>query len=82
MLLILLGILYIFDFIVIFVMHCRIKPGLFSGQLAKRDLHKLLFPKLQICDRTSFDNKTVNKVFAGDPWVAIGTYLQLLERNR
>ena len=69
--------------------------------MAKRDLHKVLFPKQlkvlacfgedlllavkrrgltkqQICDRTGFDNKTVNKVFAGDPGVAIGTYLKVM----
>ena len=69
--------------------------------MAKRDLHKVLFPKQRrvlntfgedlllamkrrgytkklICDRTGFDNKTVNKVFAGDPGVAIGTYLKVM----
>lgn len=34
--------------------------------------------KQMICDRTGFDNKTVNKVFAGDPGVAIGTYLKIM----
>ena len=69
--------------------------------MAKRDLHKILFPKQRkvltsfgedlllamkrraytkkmICDRTGFDNKTVNKVFAGDPGLAIGTYLKVM----
>lgn len=69
--------------------------------MAKRDLHKVLFPKQRkvlstfgedlllaakrrgltkqsICDRTGFDNKTINKVFAGDPGVAIGTYLKVM----
>lgn len=69
--------------------------------MAKRDLHKVLFPKQRkvltafgedlllavkrrgltkqmICDRTGFDNKTVNKVFAGDPGVAIGTYIKVM----
>ena len=69
--------------------------------MAKRDLHKVLYPKQLkvlktfgedlllamkrrgytkklICDRTGFDNKTVNKVFAGDPGVAIGTYLKIM----
>lgn len=69
--------------------------------MAKRDLHKVLFPKQQkiliqfgedlllamkrrgftkklLCDRTGFDYKTVNKVFAGDPGVAIGTYLKIM----
>ena len=69
--------------------------------MAKRDLHKVLFPKQRkvltsfgedlllavkrrgytkqmICDRTGFDNKTVNKVFVGDPGVAIGTYLKVM----
>ena len=69
--------------------------------MAKRDLHKVLYPKQVkvlktfgedlllamkrrgytkklICDRTGFDNKTVNKVFAGDPGVAIGTYLKIM----
>jgi len=69
--------------------------------MAKRNLHRVLFPKQQkilrifgedlllavkrrgltkqiICDRTGFDNKTVNKVFAGDPGVAIGTYLKIM----
>ena len=69
--------------------------------MAKRDLHKILFPKQRkvltsfgedlllamrrraytkkmICDRTGFDNKTVNKVFAGDPGVSIGTYLKVM----
>ena len=30
--------------------------------------------KKMLCERTGFDHKTVNKVFAGDPGVAIGTY--------
>ena len=34
--------------------------------------------KKVICERTGFDNKTVNKVFAGDPGVAIGTYLKVM----
>lgn len=34
--------------------------------------------KKAICERTGFDNKTVNKVFAGDPAVAIGTYLKIM----
>ncbi len=69
--------------------------------MAKRDLHKVLYPKQLkvlrtfgedlllamkrrgytkklICERTGFDNKTVNKVFAGDPGVAIGTYLKIM----
>ncbi|WP_299008195.1 transcriptional regulator [uncultured Shewanella sp.] len=69
--------------------------------MAKRDLHKVLFPKQRkvlstfgedlllamkrrgftkkmICERTGFDNKTINKVFAGDPGVAIGTYLKIM----
>ena len=69
--------------------------------MAKRDLHKVLFPrqrkilttfgenlllamkrrgftKKTLCERTGFDNKTVNKVFAGDPGVAIGTYLKIM----
>lgn len=69
--------------------------------MAKRDLHKVLFPRQQkiliqfgedlllamkrrgftkklMCDRTGFDYKTVNKVFAGDPGVAIGTYLKIM----
>ncbi|RVU31968.1 XRE family transcriptional regulator [Rheinheimera riviphila] len=69
--------------------------------MAKRDLHKVLFPKQlrmlsdfgedlllalkrrgltkqMICERTGFDHKTVNKVFAGDPGVAIGTYLKIM----
>lgn len=36
------------------------------------------FTKQMICDRTGFDNKTINKVFAGDPGVAIGTYLKVM----
>ncbi|MGB0782414.1 MAG: transcriptional regulator [Marinomonas sp.] len=36
------------------------------------------FTKQLICDRTGFDNKTVNKVFAGDPGVAIGTYIKVM----
>ena len=36
------------------------------------------YTKKMICDRTGFDNKTVNKVFAGDPGVAIGTYLKVM----
>lgn len=36
------------------------------------------YTKRMICDRTGFDNKTVNKVFAGDPGVAIGTYLKVM----
>jgi hypothetical protein len=69
--------------------------------MAKRDLHKVLFPKQNkalsafgedlllamkrrglkkqmVCERTGFDNKTVNKVFAGDPGVAIGTYIKVM----
>ncbi|EPJ47585.1 MAG: hypothetical protein OFPII_11550 [Osedax symbiont Rs1] len=69
--------------------------------MAKRSLHKVLFPKQRkvlttfgenlllamkrrgftkkmLCQRTGFDNKTVNKVFAGDPGVAIGSYLKIM----
>ena len=69
--------------------------------MAKRDMHRVLFPKQlkilsafgedlllaakrrgftkqTICDRTGFDNKTVSKVFTGDPGVAIGTYLKVM----
>lgn len=69
--------------------------------MAKRDLHKILFPrqrkilntfgedlllaakrrgltKKMVCERTGFDNKTVNKVFIGDPGVAIGTYIKIM----
>lgn len=71
------------------------------GDMAKRDLHNVLFPKQRkilthfgedlllamkrrgftkklLCERTGFDHKTVNKVFAGDPGVAIGTYLKVM----
>ncbi|TCB29555.1 XRE family transcriptional regulator [Acinetobacter sp. ANC 4635] len=34
--------------------------------------------KQMICDRTGFDHKTVSKVFAGDPGVAIGTYIKIM----
>lgn len=34
--------------------------------------------KKMLCERTGFDHKTVNKVFAGDPGVAIGTYLKVM----
>lgn len=34
--------------------------------------------KKMMCDRTGFDNKTVNKVFAGDPGVSIGVYLKVM----
>ena len=34
--------------------------------------------KKTICERTGFDNKTVNKVFAGDPGVSIGTYVKIM----
>ncbi|UAL42622.1 helix-turn-helix domain-containing protein [Shewanella inventionis] len=34
--------------------------------------------KKMLCERTGFDHKTVNKVFAGDPGVAIGTYLKIM----
>ena len=34
--------------------------------------------KQMICDRTGFDHKTINKVFAGDPSVAIGTYIKIM----
>ncbi|AFR01523.1 hypothetical protein PCC21_001200 [Pectobacterium carotovorum subsp. carotovorum PCC21] len=36
------------------------------------------FTKKMVCDRTGFDTKTVNKVFSGDPGVAIGTYLKVM----
>lgn len=36
------------------------------------------FTKKLLCERTGFDPKTVNKVFAGDPGVAIGTYLKVM----
>ncbi|GKW21340.1 hypothetical protein PEC302107_30690 [Pectobacterium araliae] len=36
------------------------------------------FTKKIICDRTGFDHKTVNKIFAGDPGVAIGAYLKVM----
>ncbi|MCD8504926.1 MAG: hypothetical protein LRY53_07470 [Burkholderiaceae bacterium] len=31
-----------------------------------------------ICERTGVDYKTIGKVFAGDPGVAIGTYLKVM----
>ena len=31
-----------------------------------------------LCERTGFDHKTVNKVFAGEPSVAIGAYLKIM----
>ena len=31
-----------------------------------------------LCERTGFDHKTVNKVFAGEPGVAIGAYLKIM----
>ncbi|PKM18442.1 MAG: transcriptional regulator [Gammaproteobacteria bacterium HGW-Gammaproteobacteria-15] len=34
--------------------------------------------KQMICDRSGFDNKTVNKIFAGDPGVAVGAYLKVM----
>ncbi len=34
--------------------------------------------KKMLCERTGFDHKTVNKVFAGDPGAAIGTYLKIM----
>ena len=34
--------------------------------------------KQLICDRTGFDNKTVSKVFTGNPSVAIGTYIKVM----
>lgn len=34
--------------------------------------------KKMLCERTGFDHKTVNKVFAGEPGVAIGTYLKIM----
>ncbi|GLS88999.1 hypothetical protein GCM10007916_00660 [Psychromonas marina] len=36
------------------------------------------YTKKTLCERTGFDPKTVNKVFAGDPGVAIGTYLKVM----
>ncbi len=41
--------------------------------LKRRGLTKKL-----LCERTGFDPKTVNKVFSGDPGVAIGTYLKIM----
>lgn len=69
--------------------------------MAKKDLHRVLFPRQQnilsvfgenlllackrrgftkqmVCERTGFDPKTINKVFAGDAGVAIGTYIKVL----
>lgn len=34
--------------------------------------------KKMLCERTGFDHKTLNKVFAGEPGVAIGTYLKVM----
>ena len=34
--------------------------------------------KKMLSERTGFDPKTINKVFAGDPGVAIGTYLKVM----
>lgn len=74
---------------------------LFEVSMARRDLHRMLFPKQHkmlnmfgedlllalkrrgltkkmICERTGFDGKTVNKVFAGDPGVAIGAYVKVM----
>ncbi|MBQ4790823.1 XRE family transcriptional regulator [Pectobacterium versatile] len=42
------------------------------------DVKRLGFTKKIICDRTGSDTKTVNKVFSGDPGVAIGTYLKVI----
>jgi len=36
------------------------------------------FTKKLLCERTGFDHKAVNKVFAGDPGVTIGTYLKVM----
>ena len=36
------------------------------------------FTKKLLCERTGFDHKTINKVFAGDPGVAIRTYLKIM----
>ena len=36
------------------------------------------FSKKIICARTGFDNKTVNKIFAGDPGVSIGAYVKVM----
>ncbi|TDQ34789.1 transcriptional regulator [Thiopseudomonas denitrificans] len=36
------------------------------------------YSKKLMCERTGFDPKTLNKVFAGDPGVAIGTYLKVM----
>ena len=39
------------------------------------------FTKKLLCERTGFDHKTVNKVFAGDPGVAIGLTMQIDSRS-
>ena len=36
------------------------------------------YSKKLMRERTGFDPKTLNKVFAGDPGVAIGTYLKVM----
>ena len=36
------------------------------------------YTKKLLSERTGFDHKTINKVFAGDPGVAIGTYLKIM----
>ncbi len=36
------------------------------------------YTKKSISERTGFDPKTINKVFEGDPGVAIGTYLKVM----
>lgn len=36
------------------------------------------FSKKTICERTGFDNKTVNKIFAGDPGVSIGAFIKVM----
>uniref|UniRef100_UPI00294FFC50 hypothetical protein n=1 Tax=Pseudohongiella nitratireducens TaxID=1768907 RepID=UPI00294FFC50 len=44
----------------------------------RTDTKRRGFTKKLLCERTGFDHKTVNKVFAGDPGVAIGTYLKVM----
>jgi hypothetical protein len=34
--------------------------------------------KTMLCERSGFDIKTVNKILAGDPGVALGAYIKVL----
>jgi|GEM_PF-3503632 hypothetical protein len=54
------------------------KARLCFGEYLLLAMKRREITKQMMCNRTGFNNKTVNKVFAGGPGVAIGTYIKVM----